>query len=74
MEQLVELQGTEPPQVADIDMPERFRLAHQPGPGAGPLPAAQLPPFRQRRPGAFKQPGNGHPISKLSHQLVWEWA
>jgi hypothetical protein len=35
------------------------------------LPAAQLPPFRQRRAGAFKQPGNGHPITVLFHQLVW---
>jgi hypothetical protein len=35
------------------------------------LPAAQLPPFRHRRAGALKQPGNGHPITVLFHQLVW---
>lgn len=74
MQQLVEFQGAEAPQVAHIHMPERFGLAHQPGPGAGPLPAAQLPPFRQRWAGAFKQPGNGHPITVLFHQLVWALA
>ena len=39
--QLRQLLGAHPPQGTHIHMPESFRLADQPGPGAGLLPLAQ---------------------------------
>ena len=65
--QLRQLLGAHPPQGAHINMPERFRLTDQAGPGAGLLPLAQarlgmmLPVMDEdRHPSSLMLP---HPIA-----------